>query len=94
MNGKAITVSPLNGLEKWLPRLAQSGHDQLGPLRSHSCSANGDHGGIRRWQNLFYYDRPNDRDPHLIIDSDLRDGIPEKTKASLSTRPGVDPMSE
>jgi len=31
-------------------------------------------------KTYFYYDRPNDRDPHLIIDSDLRDGIPGEDK--------------
>ena len=31
-------------------------------------------------KTYFYYDRPNDRDPHLIIDSDLRDGLPGKDK--------------
>ena len=31
-------------------------------------------------KTFFYYDRPNDRDPHLIIDSDLRDGIPGEDK--------------
>ena len=29
-------------------------------------------------KTYFYYDRPNDRDPHLIIDQDLRDGLPGK----------------
>lgn len=31
-------------------------------------------------KTFFYYDRPNDRDPHLIIDSDLRDGLPGEDK--------------
>ena len=31
-------------------------------------------------KTYFYYDRPNDRDPHLIIDSDLRDGMPGEDK--------------
>ena len=31
-------------------------------------------------QTFFYYDRPNDRDPHLIIDSDLHDGLPGEDK--------------
>ena len=31
-------------------------------------------------KTYFYYDRPNDRDSHLIIDSDLRDGIPGEDK--------------
>ena len=31
-------------------------------------------------KTFFYYDRPNDRDPHIIIDSDLRDGIPGEDK--------------
>ena len=31
-------------------------------------------------KTYFYYDRPNDRDPHLIIDSDLRDGVPGEDK--------------
>jgi hypothetical protein len=31
-------------------------------------------------KTFFYYDRPNDRDPHLIIDHDLRDGLPGKDK--------------
>ena len=29
-------------------------------------------------KTFFYYDRPNDRDPHLIIDHNLRDGLPGK----------------
>jgi hypothetical protein len=31
-------------------------------------------------KTFFYYDRPNDRDPHLIIDHDLRDGLPGEDK--------------
>jgi len=31
-------------------------------------------------KTYFYYDRPNDRDPHLIIDHDLRDGLPGEDK--------------
>ena len=29
-------------------------------------------------KTYLYYDRPNDRDPHLFIDHDLRDGLPGK----------------
>ena len=31
-------------------------------------------------KTYFYYDRPNDRDPHLIIDHNLRDGVTGEDK--------------
>ena len=31
-------------------------------------------------RTYFYYDSPNDRDPHLNIDNDLRDGVPGEDK--------------
>ena len=45
-------------------------------------------------KTFFYYDRPNDRDPHLIIDHDLRDGLPGEDKGLVFDATRVDPMSE